>query len=203
MDGLPQVLAAMPGSDTKNQIAQIFRAMSERLRRFVRARVRIEADAEDVLQEVWQQFIAALEVRPVEQTAAWLYTVARNRIIDRQRKARPASLEELAGDSSADTDADENFSDAVAAAWLPRDEKTPATEHFRAQFWEQLHAALAELPPEQRQVFIWHELEALSFQDIAELTGENLNTLLARKRYAVLHLRKRLRVLRDDMLPEH
>jgi RNA polymerase sigma factor (sigma-70 family) len=198
MDGMPQVLAAMP-SDTRNRIAEVFRDMSARLRRFVRSRVPNEADTEDVLQEVWQQFIAALDVRPVEQVGAWLYTVARNRIIDRHRRPRTASLEEL---TAAAGDDDEATADDLGA-WLPRDEKTPVTEHLRAQFWEQLHAALAELPREQRQVFVWHELEALSFHDIAELTGENLNTLLSRKRYAVLFLRKRLRALRDDMLPEN
>jgi RNA polymerase sigma factor (sigma-70 family) len=198
MDGMSQVLTAMP-SDTQNRIAQVFRDMSARLRRFVRSRVSNEADTEDILQEVWHQFIAALDVRPVEQVGAWLYTVARNRIIDRQRRPKTASLEELAGgDDDDEGDPGDDF-----GAWLPRDEKTPATEHLRARFWEQLHAALAELPAEQRQVFVWHELEALSFQDIAELTGENLNTLLSRKRYAVLFLRRRLRALRDDMLPEN
>jgi DNA-directed RNA polymerase specialized sigma24 family protein len=86
------------------------------------------------------------------------------------------------------------------AGFFLRDDKTPQTEHLRRLFWEQLHAALAELPDAQRQVFVWHELEALSFQDIAALTGENINTLLARKRYAVLHLRARLAPLRDEFL---
>jgi RNA polymerase sigma factor (sigma-70 family) len=84
------------------------------------------------------------------------------------------------------------------ADFFLRDDTTPRTEHVRSRFWDQLYAALAELPEDQRQVFVWHELEALSFQDIAELTGENINTLLARKRYAVLHLRKRLEPLRDE-----
>src|SRR6185437_125519 len=82
--------------------------------------------------------------------------------------------------------------------FLLQDDKTPEGEELRSLFWEQLHAALAELPPEQRQVFVWHELEGLSFQEMANLTEENLNTLLARKRYAVLHLRRRFRWLYDE-----
>ncbi len=190
MDGVSQAPAIMAG-DTKNHIAQVFRDMSGRLRRFVRARVPSDAEAEDVVQDVWARFISALDVRPVEQAAAWLFTVARNRIIDRSRKTQPLSLDALA-------EGDSESGEGGISAWLPVDQQTPATEHLRRQFWEQLHAALAELPAEQRQVFVWHEFENLSFQDIAELTGENLNTLLSRKRYAVLHLRERLRSLRDE-----
>jgi RNA polymerase sigma factor (sigma-70 family) len=82
-----------------------------------------------------------------------------------------------------------------------RDDRTPESERLHHLFWEQLHVALAELPPEQRQVFVWHELEGLSFQDIAALTGANLNTLLSRKRYAVMHLRRRFETLRGEFLP--
>jgi RNA polymerase sigma factor (sigma-70 family) len=83
---------------------------------------------------------------------------------------------------------------------LLRDAATPESENLRNLFWEQLQAALAELPQEQRQVFVWHELEGMAFQEIAALTGENLNTLLSRKRYAVLHLRQRFQRLRDEFL---
>jgi len=190
MDGVSQAPVLMT-SDRKNQITQIFRDMSSRLRRFVRSRVPSEAEADDVIQDVWERFVTALDVRPVEQVAAWLFTVARNRIIDRRRKPQPVSLEALAESDSGRDEADYR-------AWMPADDKTPLTEHLRHQFWEQLQVALAELPPDQRQVFIWHEFENLSFQDIAALTGENLNTLLSRKRYAVLHLRERLRGLRED-----
>ena len=86
-----------------------------------------------------------------------------------------------------------------APGFFLRDDNTPRTEHLRSLFWEALHSALAELPEEQRQVFVWHELESLSFQDIAALTGENLNTLLSRKRYAILHLRLRLEPLRAEL----
>jgi RNA polymerase sigma factor (sigma-70 family) len=83
---------------------------------------------------------------------------------------------------------------------LLRHDSTPENEHLRNLFWEQLQAALAELPQEQRQVFVWHELEGLTFQEIAALTGENLNTLLSRKRYAVLHLRHRFQQFHDEFL---
>ena len=181
-------------ADRNNQVSRIVRDAGERLRRFIRARVPSEADAEDVLQDVWQQLVTTLEAGPVERVGAWLYTVARNRIIDRYRRPAITSLEAMADE--ADDDASLGFPD-----YLLREEKTPATEHRRRQFWERLRSALAELPLEQRQVFVWHELEGLSFQQIAALTGENLNTLLSRKRYAVLRLRQLFAPLRDEFLP--
>lgn len=177
-------------TERKKRVAQIVGETGQRLMRFIRARVSSDADAEDVLQDVWQRLVSALDDGPVEQVGAWLYTVARNRIIDRSRKPTMDSLDAMAAEA-------ENPSLDVIGVLL-RDDHTPQTEHRRRLFWEHLHAALAELPKEQRQVFIWHELEGLSFQEIAALTDENLNTLLARKRYAVLHLRKRLEPLRDE-----
>jgi RNA polymerase sigma factor (sigma-70 family) len=188
MDAVRQIPNFM-SADQKRRVSQVVRDMGRGLMQFIRARVASEADAEDVLQDVWQQLVTTLDAGAVEQMGAWLYTVARNRIIDRYRKPRMASLEALAADAAGDFD---------LADFFPRDDATPRTEHLRAQFWEQLYAALAELPDDQRQVFVWHELEALSFQDIAELTGEKVNTLLSRKRYAVLHLRRRLEPLRDE-----
>jgi len=160
---------------------------------FIRARVSSEADAEDVLQDVWQQLATTLQAGPIEQVGAWLFTVARRRIIDRSRKPKMASLDALVADADEDTAFD-------FTGFFLRDDHTPQTEHLRQLFWDQLHAALAELPETQRQVFVWHELEGLSFQEIADLTGENLNTLLSRKRYAVLHLRQRLEAVRQEFL---
>jgi RNA polymerase sigma factor (sigma-70 family) len=182
------------GSDRKQDVSRIVREAGQRLMRFIRARVPSEADAEDILQDVWRQLIFALEDGPVEHVSAWLYTVARNRIIDRSRKPRLASLDE------AETEAA-----AGAAFELPgfffRDDPSPEVEDLRRLFWDELRLALAELPEEQRQVFVWHELDGLSFQRIAELTGENVNTLLSRKRYAVLHLRRRFESLRNEFFP--
>ena len=177
----------------KNQATRIMSELGTRLNRFIRARVRSDADAEDILQDVWQRLITALDDGAVEQIGAWLYKVARNRIIDRSRKPTMDSIDAMAVDS-------EEASFEVPRALL-RDDKTPATEYHRQLFWERLHGALAELPPEQRQVFMWHELEGLSFQEIAALTGENQNTLLSRKRYAILHLREKLADLRNEFPP--
>ena len=168
-------LPELAGAERRNRVARIVGEVGERLRRFVRARVRTDEDMEDVVQDVWGQLVSAVDSGPIEQVGAWLYTVARNRIIDRSRKEPMASLDALA------EEAPEVLAEMGAGAGAP--------DQF---FWESFQAAIAELPPEQRQVFVWHELEGRSFQEIAELTGENQNTLLARKRYAVLHLRKRL-----------
>ena len=155
--------------------------------RFIRVRVATDADAEDILQDVWGQLLESLQDGPIDQVASWLYAVARNRIIDGYRKPRTASLEALPPDAAEDDDLPQDL-----AEFLPLVAQSAKTQQWRDQFWMALHDALAELPPEQRQVFVWNELDDLSFQDIAALTGENLNTLLSRKRYAVLHLRRRL-----------
>lgn len=180
-------------TEHNRRISQAFSDVGRQLMRFIRARVPTDEDAEDISQDVWQQLATTLSSGPVEQLGAWLYTVARNRIIDRYRKPRMASLDALTEDPDDEPGLD-------FASFLLREEKTPRSEHQHHLFWETLYSALAELPEQQRQVFVWHELEALSFQDIAALTGENVNTLLSRKRYAVLHLRKRLGSLRDDFI---
>ena len=189
---LPVETPSLMPIDRSNAVVGIVRRTGAQLRRFIRARVLSEADADDVLQDVWQQLITTLEGGPVEQVGAWLYRVARNRIIDRHRKSRTNSLEAMAAEADA-SDTPFEFLDI-----LLRDDNTPVTESRRNLFWEQLRAALTELPAEQREVFVWHELEGLSYREIATLTGENLNTLLSRKRYAVLHLRERLEQLRDE-----
>ena len=133
-------------------------------------------------------------VLKVDVKSYMLYTTARNRMIDQYRKPKMASLEALAAESDSEDDAFE------LPESLLHEASTPESENLRILFWEQLQAALAELPQEQRQVFVWHELEGLPFQQIAALTGENLNTLLSRKRYAVLHLRQRFQRLHDEFL---
>jgi RNA polymerase sigma factor (sigma-70 family) len=187
-------LAEFMSDERSNDIGQIITRAGQRMMRFIRARVGSDADAEDILQDVWRQLVTAIEDGPIEHVLSWLYTTARNRIIDQYRKPKMASLDALAAESGSEDDAFE------LPESLLRDAATPESENLRNLFWEQLHAALAELPQEQRQVFVWHELEGLSFQEIAALTGENLNTLLSRKRYAVLHLRQRFQRLRDEFL---
>lgn len=177
----------------RNHIAGIIGQAGRRLMRFIRARVPSEADAEDVIQDVWQRLAATLEQGPVEQVSAWLYRVARNRITDEYRKPRTLSLDAPAADAALEDETAAELSDSML-----RDERTPEGEYLRKLFWEQLQEALAELPKEQREVFVWHELEGLSYQEISALTGENVNTLLSRKRYAMLRLREKLDQLYDE-----
>lgn len=140
---------------------------------------------------MFSQFIG--NAQPIEQLTAWLFTVARNKITDRHRKRKSESLENI----YAGEDGEVNFE------WTELffdDTNNPETEYLRSLFWEELNNALNELPEEQRNVFILHEMEGIPFKEIAERTGETINTLLSRKRYAILHLRERLQGLRDELL---
>lgn len=178
-------------TEQKRNITSVVNNYSRRLMGFIRKRVNNEADAEDILQDVFYQFIGNPE--PIEQVTAWLFTVARNKITDKQRKKKPASLETVYGVSEEDVSFDwtEIFFD---------DNDNPETAYLRNLFWEALDNALNELPAEQREVFVMNEMEGIPFKEIAEKTGLTVNTLLSRKRYAVLHLRDRLRVLKDELL---
>jgi RNA polymerase sigma factor (sigma-70 family) len=175
----------------KTNITEVINTYSKRLMGFIRKRVTNEADAEDILQDVFYQFIG--NTKPIEQLTAWMFTVTRNKITDKQRKHKPDLLEDVYGDADGETSFDwtDLFSDGS---------NNPETEYLRGLFWEALHGALDELPAAQRDVFILNEIEGVPFKTIAEQTGETINTLLSRKRYAVLHLRERLAVLRDELL---
>ncbi len=181
----------MPG-DNNNAIIQAISSYGKNLLGFIRKRVKNDADAEDILQDVWYQFSAVVNSEPIEQTGAWLYRVARNKILDKHKKHTELLLDDMLPEEDDDDAPD-------FKAILMTEAKTPETEYLRNLFWEQLFFALDELPEEQRQVFIWHELEDMSFKDIADLTGEKQQTLVSRKRYAVLHLRDRLRQLYQDI----
>lgn len=159
---------------------------------FIRKRVKSDADAEDILQDVWFQLSRMVNAAPIEQTSAWLYRVARNQILDKHKKHKETLLEDLMIPGEHDQEQD-------IIGLLMKAADTPETAYLRNLFWEQLFLALDELPEAQKQVFIWQELEGLSFDDIRDLTGENTNTLVSRKRYAVLHLRKRLRQLYTEI----
>ncbi len=160
------------------------------LRGFIRKHVNNDADAEDILQDVWYQLSAVINTRPVEQLGAWLYRVAKNRIIDKRRKKS-----ELTWNPPADADGEEVSSDK----FTPVADDNPETAYQERMALQQLWQALDELPPAQKQVFIWHELEHLSFAEIAEITGEPTGKLISRKHYAVLHLRKRLKIFYDEL----
>ncbi|MDB5140608.1 MAG: sigH [Mucilaginibacter sp.] len=177
----------MPEEKNKT-ILQAISSYGKNLLGFIRRRVKNDADAEDILQDVWYQFSSVINSEPIEQTGAWLYRVARNKILDKHKKHTETLLDDMVTDE--DDDEAPDFK-----AILMTEANTPETEYLRNLFWEQLFYALDELPEEQRQVYIWQELEDISFKEIAERTGENVQTLVSRKRYAVLHLRKRLKQL--------
>jgi len=191
---MKDTLTIAPGmtAERKRNITQVITDYSKRLMGFIRKRVNNEADAEDILQDVFYQFIG--NTQPIEQMTAWLFTVARNKIIDRQRKKRPEALEDVFGEEEGE-DGGLNWSEFLFDA-----SDNPEKDYLRTLFWEELNNALNELPEEQRQVFILNELEGVPFKEIAEKTGETVNTLLSRKRYAVLHLRERLSALKDELL---
>lgn len=182
----------MPSSSGKN-IASVIGRFGKRLLGFIRQRVGSEADAEDILQDVWYQLTTTVDTEPIEQMSGWLFAVARNKIIDRYRKKKPESLDLL-------LDADGDRSGPDLASILLDNSENPETANLRSLFWKTLQAALDELPEEQKAVFVWNELGDLSFKEIAELTGEKVSTLISRKRYAVLHLRERLLTLYQEII---
>jgi len=163
-----------------------------RLRNFIRKRVADPGDAEDILQDVFYELIEAYRLmRPIEQVGAWLFRVARNRITDRFRKLGAEARRIPAPGPEADD----------APRWdelLPSSDAGPEAAYLRSILLDELEGALNELPGEQRAVFIAHELEGRSFKEIAAETGAGVNTLLSRKRYAVLHLRRRLQAIYDE-----
>jgi RNA polymerase sigma factor (sigma-70 family) len=181
--------------EKNNHVLSAIRAYGKNLLGFIRKRVKNDADAEDILQDVWYQFSALVNSEPIEQTGAWLYKVARNKITDKHKKKSESLLDDLfSGNDDEDTD-----TSAFADLLMP-EETTPESEYMRNLFWEQLFTALDELPEEQKQVFIWQEMDDMTFQEIAEMTGVNVNTLVSRKRYAVLHLRDRLQQLYQEII---
>jgi len=175
----------------KSNITEVINAYTKRLKGFIRKRVSNEADVEDILQDVFYQFVG--NTKPIEQLTAWLFTVTRNKITDKQRKQKPELLNDLFSDADDDAGLDwsELFFDNT---------DHPETIYLRNLFWETLNEALDELPIAQKEVFVLNEIEGVPFKTIAEQTGETINTLLSRKRYAVLHLRERLASLRDELL---
>jgi RNA polymerase sigma factor (sigma-70 family) len=175
------------------KIAGVIQEYGKRLMGFIRKRVKIEADAEDILQDVFYQLAGNTE--PIEQMSAWLFRVTRNKITDKQRKLKPDLIEDVyRGDDSEDT-----FS-AWAELFFDNN-NNPELEHLKNLFWSALQEALDELPEEQRIVFVLNEMEDVPFKEIASITGVPVNTLISRKRYAVLHLRERLDWLREEILP--
>jgi RNA polymerase sigma factor (sigma-70 family) len=184
-------------AEQDRSLSAAFLRERSRLRGFIRRRVADPADAEDILQEVFYELVQAERLlRPVEQVGAWLFRVARNRITDLFRKRRHEQI------ASRDDEADAADEPAEAALQdlLPSPDAGPDAQYARRLLLEELDDALDELPEEQRSVFIAHELEGRSFKELADESGVSLNTLLSRKRYAVLHLRRRLQAIHDEFL---
>lgn len=162
-----------------------------RLRSFIRKRVSDSGEAEDILQDVFFELIEAYRLmKPVEQVTAWLFRVARNRIIDLFRKKKPESLN-IPVSAEEDGDTLEDL--------LPSPDEGPEAAFARNLLFDALDEALEELPEAQREVFIAHELLGRSFKELSAETGLSVNTLLSRKRYAVLHLRRRLQSIYDNI----
>lgn len=184
-----------PQQETITQTVLIY---GKKLFDFIRRRVATDEDAEDILQDVYYQFVSNSLTEPIEQVSSWLYKVAGNKVIDWYRKKKPVSLESLTVTHPDDT---EEIETAGLPEYLLSDSAFMPDELLsRDLFWEVLQEALDELPDIQRDVFVMHELEDMSFRQIEEITGVNQNTLLSRKRYAVMHLRKRLREFYNEFL---
>ena len=174
------------------RISEVARRERSRLRNFIRRRVPDPRDVEDILQDVFYELVEANRLlMPIEHVTGWLFRVARNRITDLFRKKKPESFSDAAV-------ADEDDELLRLEDLLPSPEAGPEAIYARTVLLEELELALDELPDEQREVFIAHELEGRSFKEMAAETGVNLNTLLSRKHYAVLHLRKRLQNIFDE-----
>lgn len=179
--------------DQDERIVEVVGREQSRLRNFIRRRVPDPRDAEDILQDVFHELVVANRLLvPIEHVTGWLFRVARNRITDSFRRKRPERLDDLpvAGEDGHGLGLEEV---------LPSPDDGPEALYARHLMLEELETAVDELPEEQREVFIAHELEGRSFKDMAAETGVSINTLLSRKRYAVLRLRERLQALYDAL----
>jgi RNA polymerase sigma factor (sigma-70 family) len=189
MDG-PLSVTSMIEQD--RQISEIVAGERSRLRNFIRRRVPDPSDAEDIVQEVFYELVEANRLlMPIEHVTGWLFRVARNRITDLFRKKKPEPFSDAAVE-------DEDGEALRFEDLLPSPDAGPEALYFRNVLVEELEFALDELPGEQREVFVAHELEGRSFREMAAETGVSVNTLLSRKRYAVLHLRERLQSVYDE-----
>jgi RNA polymerase sigma factor (sigma-70 family) len=178
--------------DQDRRISDVVKREQSRLLNFIRRRVPDPLDAEDILQEVFYELVEANRLlMPIDHVTGWLFRVARNRIVDLFRKKKPDSFSDSAV-------ADENDELMTFEDMLPSPDAGPEALYVRTVLLEELELAIDELAEEQREVFVAHEFEGRSFKEIAAATGVSVNTLLSRKRYAVLHLRRRLQGIYDE-----
>jgi RNA polymerase sigma factor (sigma-70 family) len=180
-------------TDQNRQISAIFAEQRSRLRNFIRRRVPDPRDAEDILQDAFYKLVEANRLlMPIDHVTSWLFRVARNRITDLFRKKKPETFSHVSV-------ADEDGELLQIEDLLPSPDAGPEALYVRNALLDQLELALDELPEEQREVFVAHELDGRSFKELAAETGVSVNTLLSRKRYAVLHLRERLQSIYDEL----
>jgi RNA polymerase sigma factor (sigma-70 family) len=180
----------------KQDVGTLVTAYKPRLKAFIHKRVSNKEDAEDILQDVFYQLAKVdTAMNPIEQVAAWLYRVARNMIINKQIKKKEEELPYYQNDHD-----DDMMKDISEMLFSNQTSPSPETEYLRSLMWVELENALAELPQEQREVFEKTELDGLSFKEISKETGVAVNTLLSRKRYAILHLRERLFELYEEII---
>jgi RNA polymerase sigma factor (sigma-70 family) len=185
------MVSAIDIQKNTEKIDSTVKSERRRLFDFIRKRVRSEEDAEDILQDVFFQLASNYSVtEPIEQLTSWLFMVARNKIIDLYRKRKPESFP---------VERTEDDEHPVLADLLMDPRQDPDSVYERSLLWSEFADALEDLPDNQREVFVMHEFEGRSFKEIAELTGEPVNTLLSRKRYAVLFLREQLQELYDEL----
>ena len=181
-------------TEQDRRISEIVAEQRARLRNFIRRRVPDPLDAEDILQDVFYRLVEANRLlMPIEHVTGWLFRVARNRITDLFRKKKPQSFEDARVE-------DESGELLQIEDLLPSREAGPEAVYVRNLLLEELELALEELPDEQREAFVGHELEGRSFKEMARETGVSVNTLLSRKRYAVLQLRERLQTIYDELI---
>jgi RNA polymerase sigma factor (sigma-70 family) len=186
----PASIASMTEQDRK--VSEIIAGQRSRLRNFIRRRVHDPSDTEDILQEVFYELVEANRLlMPIEHVTSWLFRVARNRITDLFRKKTPETFSDAATQ-------DEDGELLHIEDLLPSPDAGPEALYVRNVLLDELEFALDELPGEQREVFVAHELEGRSFKELSAESGVNINTLLSRKRYAVLHLRERLQSIHDE-----
>ena len=191
---MKQAASLEPMTEQDQRITEVVEREQSRLGNFIRRRVPDPGDAEDILQDVFYTLVEANRLlMPIEHVTGWLFTVARNRITDFFRKKKPESFTDAALTG-------EDGEPLALEELLPSPDAGPETQYARNVMLDELEDALDELPAEQRDVFIANEFEGRSFKDLAAETGVNMNTLLARKRYAVLHLRERLQDIYDEFL---
>ncbi len=178
-----------------SRLKEVIEKESPRLLGFIKRRVAVESDAEDILQDVFYQFTKTMREDPIEKAASWLFKAASNKIIDWYRKIKPVSLDKMN---------ERTFDDEMNTSYKIEDSHFKDTQsqdvlYNRQEFWPMLEELLNNLPEKQREVFIMHELEGKSFREISEITGTVINTLLSRKRYAELYLREELQELYDEI----